>query len=87
MISNVCSEIKKKCFSNQKQIQPLSEKLIETIQESVQKSVPVSVQEYKHVSVQEPVQIQAQKNNKLISCYEEDYTRNANEIMKLWQRN
>jgi hypothetical protein len=26
-------------------------------------------------------------NNKLISCYEEDYTRNTTEIMKLWQRN
>lgn len=83
MFSNVCNEIKKKCFSNQKQIQPLSEKLIESVQESVQESVPVSVQEYKPVQVQE----QAQKNNKLISCYEEDYTRNANEIMKLWQRN
>jgi hypothetical protein len=26
-------------------------------------------------------------SNKLISCYEEDYTRNTREIMKLWQRN
>ena len=26
-------------------------------------------------------------SNKLISCYEEDYTRNIREIMKLWQRN
>jgi hypothetical protein len=75
MFSNVCNEIKKKCFSNQKQIQPLSEKLIESIQESVPVPVPV------------PVPVQAQKNNKLITCYEEDYTRNANEIMKLWQRN
>ena len=85
MFSNVCNEIKKKCFSNQKQIQPLSEKLIETIQESVpvqaQDSVPVPV------NVNVNVNVQAQKNNKLITCYEEDYTRNANEIMKLWQRN
>lgn len=85
MFSNVCNEIKKKCFSNQKQIQPLSEKLIETIQESIpvqaQESVPVPV------NVNVNVNVQAQKNNKLITCYEEDYTRNANEIMKLWQRN
>lgn len=26
-------------------------------------------------------------NNKLISSYEEDYTRNSNYIMRLWQRN
>ncbi len=26
-------------------------------------------------------------NNKLISSYEEDYTRNSNDIMRLWQRN
>ena len=25
--------------------------------------------------------------NKLITCYEEDYTRNSNDIMRLWQRN
>ena len=85
MISNVCNEIKKKCFSNQKQIQPLSEKLIESIQESIQE--PIFVQEYRPVQVPLPTQAQAQKNNKLITCYEEDYTRNANEIMKYWQRN
>ena len=87
MISNVCNEIKKKCFSNQKQIQPLSEKLIESIQESIQE--PIFVQEYRSVQVPLPTQTQAQaqKNNKLITCYEEDYTRNANEIMKYWQRN
>ena len=82
MFSNVCNEIKKKCFSNQKQIQPLSEKLIETIQESI----PVQAQESVPVPVNVNVNVQAQKN-KLITCYEEDYTRNANEIMKLWQRN
>jgi hypothetical protein len=74
------SEIKKRCFSNQKQIQPLSEKLIESIQESIQE--PIFVR-----PVQLALPTQAQKNNKLITCYEEDYTRNANEIMKLWQRN
>ena len=67
------SDIKKKCFSNQTQIKPLSEKLIESVQESVQ----IQVKEIKP----------AEKNNKLISCYEEDYTRNTAEIMKYWQRN
>jgi len=28
-----------------------------------------------------------QIQNKLITCYEEDYTRNSNEIMRFWQRN
>lgn len=32
-------------------------------------------------------QVQAQIKTKLISSYEEDYTRNNTEIMKLWQRN
>ena len=38
----------------------------------------------------EPVEVEKKLNytsNKLISCYEEDYTRNIREIMKLWQRN
>jgi len=69
------SEIKKKCFSNQTQIKPLSEKLIQPIHESV--NVREQVKEIKP----------AEKNNKLISCYEEDYTRNTAEIMKYWQRN
>ena len=35
-----------------------------------------------------PVQIKPiQPNNKLISCYEEDYTRNNIEVMRLRQRN
>lgn len=76
MMSNVCSEIKKKCFSNQKQIQPLSEKLIESEQiEPV--FVQIKSEEIKPV----------EKNNKLITCYEEDYTRNTAEIMKYWRRN
>ena len=74
------SEIKKKCFSNQKQIQPVEVHVKELIE-------PVEVL----IPVKEPVKVlihvQAQKNNKLITCYEEDYTRNTNEIMKLWQRN
>ena len=40
--------------------------------------------------VKEPEKVQKKIpniSNKLISCYEEDYTRNTNEIMKLWQRN
>jgi ribosomal protein S13 len=85
MFSNVCNEIKKKCFSNQKQIQPLSEKLIESIQESIQE--PIFVQEYRSVQVPLPIQEPKKIKNKLITCYEEDYTRNANEIMKYWQRN
>ena len=43
----------------------------------------------KPVSVK-PVLVQTKiiyKNNKLISSYEEDYTFNNAEIMKLWQRN
>jgi hypothetical protein len=32
-------------------------------------------------------QVQTQIKTKLISSYEEDYTRNNTEIMKLWQRN
>lgn len=75
MFSNFYNEIKKKCFNNQKQIQPLSEKLMESVKEP----------EYK--SVQVPVQVPVQKKGGLISCYEEDYTRNSAEIMKLWQRN
>jgi hypothetical protein len=80
------SEIKKKSFSNQKQIQLLPEKLIESEQiepEQIESEQiePVFVQ-IKSEEIK-PVE----KNNKLITCYEEDYTRNANEIMKLWQRN
>jgi len=72
MINNICNEIKKKCFNNSKnQIQPLSEKLIEPL------SVPVQIKPIKPI----------QPNNKLISCYEEDYTRNNIEVMRLRQRN
>ena len=83
MFSNICNEIKNKCLSNQKLIQPLSEKLIESEQEPV--FVPVFVPE--PVKKLEPVFKPEQKNNKLITCYEEDYTRNTVEIMKYWQRN
>ena len=71
MFSHVCNEIKKKCFNNQTQIKPLSEKLIEPL----------------HIIEPEQIKKPIQTNNKLISCYEEDYTRNNTEIMKLWQRN
>jgi hypothetical protein len=66
------SEIKNKCFLG-KQVQV--EKV--EVEEVVEKKV-------------EPVEIEKKLNytsNKLISCYEEDYTRNITEIMKLWQRN
>jgi hypothetical protein len=72
MFSHVCNEIKKKCFNNQNQIKPLSEKLIEPLH--------IKEPEQKQKKISYP-------NNKLISCYEEDYTRNITEIMKLWQRN
>jgi hypothetical protein len=66
------SNNKKKCFlNNQTKNQPLSEKLIESL----------------HVKEPEQIKKPIQSNNKLISCYEEDYTRNNTEIMKLWQRN
>jgi hypothetical protein len=67
------SEIKNKCFLG-KQVQ-------------VEKVEKVEVKEVEKVK---PVEIEKKLNytsNKLISCYEEDYTRNITEIMKLWQRN
>jgi hypothetical protein len=74
MFNNIWNEIKKQCFNNNlKRVQSVSVK-------------PVSV---KPVSVK-PVLVQTKiiyKNNKLISSYEEDYTFNNAEIMKLWQRN
>lgn len=67
------SEIKNKFF-NKTQIQPLTVKLIQV----ETKSVKIE---------QEQIKKPVQSNNKLISSYEEDYTRNNTEIMKLWQRN
>ena len=69
------SEIKKKSFSNQKQIQPLPEQIESEQIEPV--FVQIKSEEIKPV----------EKNNKLITCYEEDYTRNTAEIMKYWRRN
>lgn len=54
------------------------------------KQVQVEKVEVKEVEKVKPVEIEKKLNytsNKLISCYEEDYTRNITEIMKLWQRN
>jgi hypothetical protein len=67
------SEIKNKFF-NKTQIQPLTVKLIQV----ETKSAKIE---------QEQIKKPVQSNNKLISSYEEDYTRNNTEIMKLWQRN
>ena len=67
------SEIKNKFF-NKTQIQPLSVKLIQVETKST-------------IIKQEQIKKPIQTNNKLISSYEEDYTRNNTEIMKLWQRN
>ena len=65
------SEIKNKCFLS-KQIEVEKEKVVE------EKVVEEKVVEEKKLNY---------TSNKLISCYEEDYTRNIREIMKLWQRN
>jgi hypothetical protein len=82
MFSNVCNKIKKKCLNNnQKQVQPTQKQVQPTqkqenqIQENQIQENPIQEKKPSHIG------------NKLISCYEEDYTRNANEIMKLWQRN
>lgn len=56
------------------QVEPILVKSIQVINTSQDSSEKVT----------DPVLI---KKNKLITCYEEDYTRNPNEIMRLWQRN
>jgi hypothetical protein len=73
MSSNILNEIKNSCIHKKNKIQPLLVKSIQVINTS-QDSLE---------KVTDPVPIK----NKLITCYEEDYTRNPNEIMKLWQRN
>ena len=76
------SEIKNKCFLS-KQLEPVKE--IVEVEEIVE--VKKKIEEEKKI---EPVEVEKKLNytsNKLISCYEEDYTRNIREIMKLWQRN
>jgi hypothetical protein len=66
------------CLHKKIKIQPLLVKSIQVANTSQDSSlIPVS----KKVTETVPIK------NKLITCYEEDYTRNANEIMKLWQRN
>ena len=83
MSCNILNEIKNICLHKKIKIQPLLVKsiLVKSIQvvSTSQDSsfIPVSKK------VTEPVPIK----NKLITCYEEDYTRNTNEIMRLWQRN
>jgi hypothetical protein len=66
------SEIKNKCFLS---------KQIEVEKEKIEKE---KIEKIKKVEVEKKLNY---TSNKLISCYEEDYTRNIREIMKLWQRN
>jgi hypothetical protein len=75
------SEIKNKCFSsNQTKIQPLLVKVTQL------ETKPTKV-EVEQEQVEQEQKKTPNINNKLISSYEEDYTRNNTEIMKLWQRN
>lgn len=78
MSSNILNEIKNFCLHKKIKIQPILVKSIQVIS-TPQDSILTPSSE----KVTEPVLIK----NKLVSCYEEDYTRNTNEIMRLWQRN
>lgn len=80
MSSNILNEIKNICLHNKIKIQPILVKSIQVINTSPDSSLSPSSPSEK---VTKPVLIK----NKLITCYEEDYTRNPNEIMRLWQRN
>lgn len=73
MSSNVLNEIKNACIHNKTKIHSLLVKPNQTTNTS---------QDIEKVT-RRPLLIK----NKLITCYEEDYTRNSNEIIKLWQRN
>ena len=78
MSSNILNEIKNICLHKKIKIQPLLVKSIQVVNTSQDSClIPVSEKVKEHVLIK----------NKLITCYEEDYTRNANEIMRLWQRN
>ena len=79
MSSNVLTKIQTCCLHNKTKIMPLQVMPLQVKQTPVTQLSGTSSTE----KVTEPTKIK----NKLISCYEEDYTRNANEIMKLWQRN
>jgi len=76
MSSNILNEIKSVCLNTKNIFQPIIVKSIQITNtaQDVEKNVEKNV---------EPILIK----NKLITCYEEDYTRNSNEIMRLWQRN
>jgi len=76
MSSNILTKIQNCCLHKSSKIQPLSVRQI---------LLPTQVQT-QDVLTSEKEKEKINKNN-LITCYEEDYTRNANEIMKLWQRN
>jgi hypothetical protein len=72
MSSNILHEIKNVCLHTKNTLQPIIVKPIQLTNTS--QDVEKNV---------ESILIK----NKLITCYEEDYTRNSNEIMRLWQRN
>ena len=78
MSSNILNEIKNSCLHKKIKIRPLQ------VEPLLVKSLQViNTLQDSSEKVTKPVLIK----NKLITCYEEDYTRNTNEIMKLWQRN
>jgi hypothetical protein len=78
MSSNILNEIKNSCLHKKIKIMPLQ------VEPILVKSLQViNTSQYSSEKVTKPVLIK----NKLITCYEEDYTRNTNEIMSLWQRN
>lgn len=82
MSSNILNEIKNICLHKKIKIQPILVKSIQVINTSPDSRLSPSSSSSSE-KVTEPVLIK----NKLITCYEEDYTRNPNEIMRLWQRN
>ena len=87
MSSNILNEIKNICLHKKIKIMTLQVKpiLVKSIQ--VINTSPDSVLTPSSPSPSEKVKEPVLIKNKLITCYEEDYTRNPNEIMRLWQRN
>jgi hypothetical protein len=75
MSGNMLNEIKNICLKQKIPAQPLL-KPIEFM------STNFTLEKATEQSQETP-----QIKNKLITCYEEDYTRNSNEIMRFWQRN
>ena len=75
MFCNICNQTKNVCLYKKNKIQPL---LVN----------PLLVNPIRDNTILEKVNTtKLPIKNKLITCYEEDYTRNSNDIMRLWQRN